>query len=129
MKLHTILLSHLLLHAAEASTLPKAVRAELARRTNHKGSDSSKKSTLVWSKCDLDFGNEQMNEKQKAYDCARLEVPLDYTNENNGETIKLDLIKVKVTQKPFKGSVLYNPGGPGASGVETTIEVGSLLSE
>jgi hypothetical protein len=124
MKLHTILLSHLLLQAAEASTLPKNVRAELARRTNN-----AKKSTLDWSKCDLDFGNEQMNKKQKAYECARLEVPLDYTNESNGETIMLDLIKVKATEKPFKGSVLYNPGGPGASGVETTIGVGSLLSE
>jgi hypothetical protein len=77
----------------------------------------------------LDLGNEYLNEKQKAYECARLQVPLDYTNESNGETIELDLIKVKATAKPFKGSVLYNPGGPGASGVETTVDVGSLLSE
>lgn len=123
MKLHTILLSHLLLHTTEASTLPKLVRAELTRRTNHK------ESTLVWSKCDLDFGNEYLNEKQKEHECARLKVPLDYTNESNGETIELDLIKVKATAKPFKGSVLYNPGGPGASGVEITVDVGSLLSE
>ncbi|CAJ0548609.1 Ff.00g022220.m01.CDS01 [Fusarium sp. VM40] len=129
MKIHTILLSHLLLPATEASSLPKLVRAELTRRTNHKGSSTPKESTLVWSKCDLDFGNEYLNEKQKDHECARLKVPLDYTNESNGETIELDLIKVKATAKPFKGSVLYNPGGPGASGVETTVDVGSLLSE
>lgn len=128
MKLHTILLSHLLLHATEASTLPKLVRTELTRRTNQ-GPNTSKGSTLVWSKCDLDFGNEYLNKKQKAHECARLQVPLDYTNESNGETIELDLIKVKATAKPLKGSVLYNPGGPGASGVETTVDVGSLLSE
>ncbi|KAM0248359.1 hypothetical protein ACHAP5_003533 [Fusarium lateritium] len=129
MKLQAILFSYLLLHSSEASTLPKDVRAELTRRGNPKGSNSAKKSTLVWSKCDLDFGNEDMNKKQKAYECARLEVPLDYTNESNGQTIKLDLIKVKATAKPYKGSVLFNPGGPGASGVEAIVEQGPFLSE
>ncbi|KAM0197786.1 hypothetical protein ACHAPI_004515 [Fusarium lateritium] len=129
MKLQAILFRYLLLQSSQASTLPKDVRTELTGRENPKGSSSPKKSTLVWSKCDLDLGNEDMNKKQKAYECARLEVPLDYTNESNGQTIKLDLIKVKATAKPYKGSVLFNPGGPGASGLEATIEQGPLLSQ
>lgn len=53
------------------------------------------------------------------FECATLQVPLDYTNCSNHETVQLDLIKYKAMKKPHKGSILYNPGGPGASGVST----------
>jgi hypothetical protein len=69
----------------------------------------------------LDFKNNIMNKNQKGFDCARLEVPLDYTSASKGETIKLDLIRAKATKKPFMGSVLFNPGGPGGSGVESVL--------
>ncbi|THC94863.1 hypothetical protein EYZ11_005664 [Aspergillus tanneri] len=39
--------------------------------------------------------------------------------DNNSErTIQLQLLKVNATKEPFKGSVIFNPGGPGNSGVE-----------
>ncbi|KAM0344497.1 hypothetical protein ACHAPU_007470 [Fusarium lateritium] len=127
MKLH-VLLSPLLLHFTQASSLPEHVRTSLASRTSSGGSNSSKNSSIEWSECDLDFGVDSMNKKQRAYDCARLEVPLDYTSASNGDTIKLDLIRVKATKQPFKGSVLYNPGGPGGSGVEAILRRGPDLS-
>ncbi|KAF4992838.1 hypothetical protein FGRMN_6890 [Fusarium graminum] len=127
MKLPTFL-SPLLLHSIQASSLPKDVHTSLVSRTSSSGSGSPESSSIEWSKCDLDFGVDSMNEKQKAYECARLEVPLDYTSASNGDTIKLDLIKVKATKEPFKGSVLYNPGGPGGSGVEAILRRGPDLS-
>ncbi|KAF5662753.1 alpha beta hydrolase superfamily hydrolase [Fusarium heterosporum] len=127
MKLHTFL-SLLLAYSTQASSLPKDVRTSLISRASSTGSISSMNSSIEWSKCDLDFGVDSMNEKQKAYDCARLEVPLDHTSASNGDTIRLDLIRVKATKEPFKGSVLYNPGGPGGSGVEAILRRGPDLS-
>jgi hypothetical protein len=54
---------------------------------------------------------------------------LDYTSASNGETIQLDLIKAKATKKPYLGSVLYNPGGPGGSGVEAIVWSGMELAK
>jgi hypothetical protein len=104
-----------LLHSTQAFSLPDDVHAALTTRTD------LKKPSIEWSKCDRDFGSENSNEMRKAFDCATLEVPLDYMNPSDGRTIKLDLIRAKATKKPFKGSVLFNPGGPGYSGVESLL--------
>lgn len=126
MKFQTVFLGHLLLQAAQASSIPKDVFASLKPRDDLKTSNSSK---IDWSECDLDFGDNSTNRQQKDYDCARLSVPLDYTSASNGETIKLDLIKAKATKEPYLGSVLYNPGGPGGSGVEAIVWSGKELAE
>ncbi|KAI1059299.1 hypothetical protein LB507_004025 [Fusarium sp. FIESC RH6] len=112
MKVQTFLLAHVLLRSTRALSLPDDVHAALTPRTD------SKKSSIEWSKCDLDFGDEALNEKQKAFDCATHVVPLDYSNPSNSPGIELNLIRAKATKKPSMGSVLYNPGGPGGSGVE-----------
>jgi hypothetical protein len=129
MKPQIVILSHLLLHSAQALSLSKDVHLSLTNRADSKSSSSSKNSTLEWSECELDFGEDEKNKAQKAYDCARLTVPLDYTSASNGETIKLDLIKAKATKEPYKGSVLYNPGGPGGSGVDAIVRRGEALLE
>ncbi|MCX4670141.1 alpha/beta hydrolase [Streptomyces sp. NBC_01381] len=50
--------------------------------------------------------------------CARLTVPMDYDRPGNGKTFVLPVAKA-ATADPDKriGSLVYNPGGPGASGV------------
>ncbi|ATL30638.1 alpha/beta hydrolase [Streptomyces formicae] len=50
--------------------------------------------------------------------CARLTVPRDYAHPENGKTFVLPVAKA-VTADPGErvGSLVYNPGGPGASGV------------
>ncbi|RSL53954.1 hypothetical protein CEP53_007588 [Fusarium sp. AF-6] len=109
MKPQSVFLSQLLLGSASALTLPNEARSE--------GSNSS---GINWKGCgDLDFGK-GINNKVKAQkpECAKLKVPLDYTSMSSGETIELQLIRHKATKKPVKGSVIYNPGGPGGSGVE-----------
>ena len=50
--------------------------------------------------------------------CAKLEVPVDYANPQ-GDTIELSLVKVPARKASKRlGSLVVNPGGPGASGVD-----------
>ncbi len=53
----------------------------------------------------------------EGFDCAQLAVPLDYANPR-GRKIELSLSR-KPAEKPAEriGSLLTNPGGPGASGI------------
>jgi pimeloyl-ACP methyl ester carboxylesterase len=61
------------------------------------------------------------------YDCATLQVPLDYTKAG-GAKIGIALDRLKATGTKI-GSLLMNPGGPGASGVDSLDYLASLLSD
>ncbi len=62
------------------------------------------------------------------WQCATLKVPLDYAKPG-GETIGLALIRSKATggQGKHLGSLLFNFGGPGGSGVSTMPNYESLV--
>lgn len=64
------------------------------------------RSTLTWTPCD--GGNE----------CATLDVPIDYDKPGDG-TLSLALVR-QPARKPAEriGSLLMNPGGPGASAID-----------
>ncbi|KAF2153667.1 hypothetical protein K461DRAFT_311754 [Myriangium duriaei CBS 260.36] len=47
--------------------------------------------------------------------CGGLEVPQDYQDAASGK-VTLKLVKVLATVQPSKGSIIYNPGGPGEGG-------------
>ncbi|MBW5422418.1 alpha/beta fold hydrolase, partial [Streptomyces sp. BG9H] len=50
--------------------------------------------------------------------CARLTVPRDYAHPGNGETFVLPVAKAATAEPAERiGSLVYNPGGPGVSGV------------
>lgn len=52
------------------------------------------------------------------FDCAYLQVPIDYKNLSAGR-FKLRLLRHKALEQASRiGSLVINPGGPGASGVE-----------
>lgn len=55
-------------------------------------------------------------------ECARLEVPLDWSNLSNPNSIQLAVArlpaKVNASDKSFGGSILLNPGGPSGSGID-----------
>jgi hypothetical protein len=89
-------------------------------------------SSLTWTPCVLDFPASQ----QSIIDahgapllCTTLKVPLDYTNPKSTVTLDLQLIKVEATKQPVKGSIIMNPGGPGASGVKEISEKGPMYRE
>ena len=50
------------------------------------------------------------------YTCGTLTVLLDYTSPDLTRTLDLSLIKVSAAKQPKKGSILFNPGGPGLGG-------------
>ncbi len=62
-----------------------------------------------------------------AFECARLEVPLDYTAPD-GETAQLGVLRQKATGERI-GSLLMNPGGPGASGMGLAAALSGRLTE
>ena len=66
-------------------------------------------------------------------ECARLEVPLDWSNLSNPNKVALAVArlpaKVDVNDNAFGGTIILNPGGPGGSGIALVHEVGSWLQE
>jgi pimeloyl-ACP methyl ester carboxylesterase len=56
------------------------------------------------------------------YDCASVSVPQDWTAPSTGDTYDVQLLRVRSsTQHDRIGSLLINPGGPGASGIDTVV--------
>jgi pimeloyl-ACP methyl ester carboxylesterase len=58
------------------------------------------------------------------FDCARVQVPLDYADPD-GPRGEVALLRVKASGERI-GSLLVNPGGPGASGMNYAALVGSF---
>ncbi|MDW4908273.1 alpha/beta hydrolase [Streptomyces sp. ADMS] len=68
---------------------------------------------LDWGRCE---GTSDSPTPGSDWQCATLRVPLDYAKPD-GETIGLALIRAKATGGSRIGSLLFNFGGPGQSGV------------
>ncbi|KAF5245551.1 hypothetical protein FANTH_7303 [Fusarium anthophilum] len=118
MKLINIIPIHLFLHCTYATVLPKddnpccpgVVDSKHPRDVPDKG--------IEWTRCNLGIPDYKKYEKNKAFECGTLDVPLDYTDKFDTNTTTLKLIKLKASKKSPKGSIIVNFGGPGASGVE-----------
>jgi pimeloyl-ACP methyl ester carboxylesterase len=89
--------------------LPAAAGGELATKPTPK---------LDWQDCGSDG------------ECAKLTVPLDYKQPDNGKTIQVSLFRVRAQDSNRRiGSLLVNPGGPGAPGAEFVRSFSSVLPE
>ncbi|KAJ3549577.1 hypothetical protein NM208_g435 [Fusarium decemcellulare] len=75
--------------------------------------------TLNWASCD----QASTEAAEFPIDCANITVPLEYGNPKS-EPLELQLLRVKATKEPVKGSVLWNPGGPGDSGLGNILLLG-----
>ncbi|KAK0455738.1 Alpha/Beta hydrolase protein [Desarmillaria tabescens] len=66
------------------------------------------------------------------FQCTNLKVPLNYSSPDN-ETIVLAIIQypspLPVNSTDYKGPLLFNPGGPGGSGVDYVLEAGAQYSQ
>ncbi|HZX54648.1 MAG TPA: alpha/beta fold hydrolase [Ilumatobacteraceae bacterium] len=94
--------------APTASTEPTGTTGPSDTSTG--GSQPVATSKLDWGPCD------DPNAQDPALQCAKLKVPLDY-DDPSGDSVDLALIKVPA-QGDRTGAVLFNPGGPGASGFD-----------
>ncbi|MGP8303420.1 alpha/beta hydrolase [Streptomyces inhibens] len=90
---------------------------------------------LSWESCghDLKNGAQSQGTTQppgyaERLECARLEVPRDYAHPGRS-TMLVQLIRLKATGPGKRlGSLVLNPGGPGASGVNYLIDSGSAFA-
>ncbi len=76
---------------------------------------TDKEAALDWADCGDGF------------ECAKLAVPLDH-EKPDGEKIEISVIRLPASGDRI-GSILINPGGPGASGVQYARGASSALSQ
>jgi pimeloyl-ACP methyl ester carboxylesterase len=93
----------------------------------------TKAAPIDWTDC-----NEQIqklvagqpgSERNLSFECGRTEVPINY-DEPQGATLPLFLVRVvSGTQTNRIGSLMVNPGGPGASGADAAIGLALTLPD
>jgi len=84
---------------------------------------------LAWGPC-AEFATSDLDRQAFAdpgFQCARLEVPLDYSNPQ-GEVARLGVLRHRATGERI-GSLLMNPGGPGAPGMSLAASLSGQLAE
>ena len=80
-----------------------------------------------WQSCEP-YGTDGPLLAQQGVQCARIEVPLDYADPD-GEVVTLAVSRLPATGDRI-GSLLVNPGGPGASGLSTALAAdGTALAD
>ncbi|HKT02223.1 MAG TPA: alpha/beta hydrolase [Rugosimonospora sp.] len=81
---------------------------------------SSTTAAVNWKPCD-DVARQMLPRLASgvSYDCGSVLVPQDWNNRANGKTFEVALMRVR-SQHQYQriGSLITNPGGPGASGVQ-----------
>jgi pimeloyl-ACP methyl ester carboxylesterase len=84
--------------------------------------------SLAWGPCApfATSADDRATYSDGPYDCARLEVPLDYAAPG-GRTAQLGVLRLKAQGKGSQGtrigSLVVNPGGPGASGMGAVVSL------
>ncbi|MFG1923044.1 alpha/beta hydrolase [Cryptosporangium sp. NPDC048952] len=84
---------------------------------------------LEWTKC-ADFATSDREAEilaDPAVECAWLTVPLDH-DDADGATASVAVSRVKA-RKQSRGSLVFNPGGPGGSGVLSSLALARALAK
>ena len=100
-------------------------------RPTASASGSQSAAPLEFNDCSrlLDLGGVSEDRRKKlTVECARIQVPLDYARPT-GAMISIALLRIHYADQPQRiGSLLVNPGGPGASGVNLAVGLAGTLS-
>jgi pimeloyl-ACP methyl ester carboxylesterase len=95
--------------AAMAAVAPSAGATSPAASVAGSASTSAVQKPIVWKQC---VG------RAATFRCGSIRVPLDYSKPT-GKQISVRVARYRApNQRDRKGSILFNPGGPGASGVD-----------
>lgn len=86
--------------------------------------------SIEWRDCDASLGYPDGVEDMLAdrgariegMRCALIEAPLDWNDPENPETIELSILHIPATGEEPIGTLLSNPGGPGVSGIDFTLD-------
>lgn len=84
---------------------------------------------IVWEECP-DYASTDADREaysQPGLECAQVEVPLDYAKPQDA-TIKLGVLRRPAEGGQRIGSLLINPGGPGASGMSAAAYLADTVS-
>ena len=105
--------------AVPAAALPAVGPAPAAssKAAVPQGLESFYSQKVEWYDCVAAAGVERSAEKT-GFQCAKVAVPLDYS-QPDGQTIEIAMKKHLATGSTRQGTLFVNPGGPGASGVDS----------
>jgi pimeloyl-ACP methyl ester carboxylesterase len=78
------------------------------------GGTAASSSTLSWNSCDGSFK------------CAKLSVPVSYSDPH-GTQIPISVIELPASRPHPTGDIVFNPGGPGGSGVQFLEQAGRMF--
>ncbi|KAK8135816.1 proteinase [Apiospora sp. TS-2023a] len=98
-----------MVHPVRAKNTGLAIAATLAATAVAQNGTYSNNTTIRWGPCPEGAAAAPIV-------CGELPVPLDYTSNQTGEMLTLQLTKVPATTQPSRGSILLNFGGPGNDG-------------
>jgi pimeloyl-ACP methyl ester carboxylesterase len=88
---------------------------------------------IEWSDCNAEIqkiiAGQPGGDRDLGFECGRTEVPISY-EEPQGATLPLFLVRVRgAGQTDRIGSLMINPGGPGASGADAAIGLALTMPE
>lgn len=94
-------------------------------------SDGPSPPPITWADCTADtepkFTGRRPNDRTVTWECATLSVPMDY-DEPDGERLHLAVVRGIVQgERERIGSLVVNPGGPGASGNDLALNMAYAL--
>src|SRR5262252_3382970 len=115
----------LALLGACTSPSPKPSTALLPASGAPSGPAGPAASTVTWTPCP-DVAQAELNQTPPGwkFDCTTIKVPQDWHNPSNGKTFDIALIRARNNRQTNRvGSLLINPGGPGASGVTAAVDL------
>ena len=105
--------------AVPAAALPAVGPAPAAssKAAVPQGLESFYSQKVEWYDCVATAGVEKSADRT-GFQCAKVTVPLDYSHPD-GQTIEIAMKKHLATGSTRQGTLFVNPGGPGASGVDS----------
>ncbi|KAF8152833.1 alpha/beta hydrolase fold-domain-containing protein [Mycena galopus ATCC 62051] len=93
--------------------LPSIFLNALAQSTDFDWNALTASANLNWTSC------------YSGFQCSLLEVPLDYSADAGNASIAVVRYPSTAPKSEYLGPILFNPGGPGGSGVSTIVSLGA----